>query len=158
MAEPNGDDGGEDLSLIRALAGVLEETGLTEIEIERAEVRVRVARTAAAYATYEAPPRAPAAPAAGASPTPAEPSQAPAGPPAGAVSSPMVGTVYVCPSPGAAPFVTVGQSVREGETLMIVEAMKTMNPVVAPRSGSVTSILVRNEQPVEFGETLLTIE
>lgn len=155
MAEPVDVQGGQDLSLIRALAGVLEETGLSEIEIERSDVRVRVARTLTqTVAAYEPVPRAEVRPAA----APAAPVAAVSGPPAGAVPSPMVGTVYLTPSPGASPFVTVGQSVREGETLMIIEAMKTMNPVVAPRAGVVTSILVRNEQPVEFAESLLTIE
>ncbi len=158
MAEPEGDDGDRDLRLIRAMAGVLDETGLTEIEIERNDVRVRVARsvTTAAVASV-APPAAPA-PTPAPAPAAAEASQAPAAPPSGAVPSPMVGTVYLSPSPGSAPFVSVGQNVREGDTLMIVEAMKTMNPVVAPRGGAVTSILVRNEQAVEFGEPLVTIE
>ncbi|MEO1015892.1 MAG: acetyl-CoA carboxylase biotin carboxyl carrier protein [Pseudomonadota bacterium] len=159
MAEPDGDDGGKDIHLIRALAGVLDETGLTEIEIERNDVRVRVARTAAM--TIAAPAAIEASPAQSLpapAPAAAEASQAPAAPPAGAVPSPMVGTVYLSPSPGSAPFVSVGQNVREGDTLMIVEAMKTMNPVVAPRAGAVTAVLVRNEQAVEFGEPLLTIE
>ncbi|MEM1397783.1 MAG: acetyl-CoA carboxylase biotin carboxyl carrier protein [Pseudomonadota bacterium] len=159
MSKPKQEDTSDDLTLIRSLAGVLDETGLTEIEIERNDVRVRVARGGAPMAvSYDATPQRPQPPEPQVDlPAATEPAAASA-PPPGSVTSPMVGTVYLSPSPGAAPFASVGSSVKEGDTVMIIEAMKTMNPVVAPRSGSVTSILVRNEQPVEFGEPLLTIE
>lgn len=153
----------EEILWIRELAGILDETGLSEIEIEKADVRVRVCRAVAPVAAIAAPPvvHAPA-PAPAAEPTSghaAPPGSAAAkdGPPAGAVTSPMVGTIYLTPSPGAEPFAKVGDQVAEGQTLMIVEAMKTMNPVSAPRAGTVKEILVRNEQPVEFGEPLIVI-
>ena len=145
---------------IRELAGILEETGLTEIEIEKNEVRLRVSRqggasqivaAAPAPAVVAAPAAAPAAPAS------AAPSSGAADHP-GAVKSPMVGTAYLSPSPGAEPFVKEGGTVTEGQTIMIVEAMKTMNPITAPRSGSVTKVLVSDAQPVEFDEPLLIIE
>ena len=146
---------------IRELAGILEETGLTEIEIEKHDVRLRVSRQGGASQVVAAAPvaaaPAPAAVAPAAAPAPAAPSSAGAEHP-GAVKSPMVGTAYLSPSPGAAPFVTEGASVTEGQTVMIVEAMKTMNPITAPRSGSVTKILVSDAQPVEFDEALLIIE
>lgn len=142
---------------IRELAGILEETGLTEIEIEKDNTRLRVSRQGglAAYAA-PAPAAAPAAtPAASSSPAAAS---APAESHPGAVKSPMVGTAYLSPSPGADPFVREGAQVSEGQTLMIVEAMKTMNPIAAPRSGKVTKIIVSDAQPVEFDEPLLIIE
>lgn len=146
---------------IRELAGILEETGLTEIEIEKNDVRLRVSRQGGASQVVAAAPvaaaPAPAAVAPAAAPAPAAPSSAGAEHP-GAVKSPMVGTAYLSPSPGAAAFVTEGASVTEGQTVMIVEAMKTMNPITAPRSGSVTKILVSDAQPVEFDEALLIIE
>lgn len=143
---------------IRELAGILEETGLTEIEIEKNEVRLRVSRqgapaapvVAAAPVLAAAPAAAPAAPAAATAPASADHP--------GAVKSPMVGTAYLAASPGAEPFVTEGASVREGQTILIVEAMKTMNPITAPRSGTVTKVLVSDAQPVEFDEALLIIE
>lgn len=142
-----------DSSAIRELAELLSETGLTEIEIEQGGSRLRVARQVTA--SYVADPgmrmAAPAAPAADAAPA------KPKGPPAGAVPSPMVGTVYVAPEPGKPPFVKVGDKVSEGDTLLIVEAMKTMNPIAAPRSGTVTEICVSDAEPVEFGQTLLVI-
>jgi len=141
-----------DKDAIRELAALLEETGLSEIEIEDDDKRLRVSR-----ATTPAP--APAAPAA---PTPAA---SEAGPEpenwtshTGAVTSPMVGTAYVAPEPDAAPFVQVGDEVAEGQTLLIVEAMKTMNPIPAPWAGKITRILVENAAPVEFGEVLMVIE
>lgn len=142
-----------DAEAIRALSELLTETGLTEIEIEQNGGRIRVARGIAAPA-MAAPPLS-AAPA----PHPAVPSAAPvaAGPQAGAVTSPMVGTVYAASEPGKPPFVTLGQPVKEGETLFIVEAMKTMNPILAPRSGTVKEICVENGTPVEFGQTLLIL-
>lgn len=144
---------------IRELAGILEETGLTEIEIEKNEVRLRVSRQGGASQVAAAAP----APAVAAAPAPAPVAAAPAASPGaadhpGAVKSPMVGTAYLSPSPGAEPFIKEGGSVAEGQTIMIVEAMKTMNPITAPRSGSVTKILVSDAQPVEFDEALLIIE
>ena len=141
---------------IRELAGILEETGLSEIEIEKNDVRLRVARQVGGVlpAALAAAP-APAAPAA-----PAVPADAPApgSDHPGAVKSPMVGTAYLSPSPGAAPFVSEGGQVKEGQTVMIVEAMKTMNPITAPRGGVVAKVLVSDAQAVEFGEALLIIE
>jgi acetyl-CoA carboxylase biotin carboxyl carrier protein len=142
---------GIDASTIRELASLLDETGLTDIEIEQSGSRIRVSRQAASGAAHHvvaAP--APAAPEAHAAP-------AHKGPPAGAVPSPMVGTVYVAPEPGKPPFVKVGDSVKEGDTIFIIEAMKTMNPIVAPRSGRVAEVCVHDAQPVEFGQSLLVI-
>lgn len=142
---------------IRELAAILDQTGLTEIEIQKPDMRVRVSRSspAAAFAYAPAAATAPATPA-GKPPAAAE--TKPAGPPAGAVTSPMVGTIYLSPSPGADAFVKVGDKVAQGQTLMIVEAMKTMNPIAAPRAGAVKQILVRDAQPVEYGEALIVIE
>jgi acetyl-CoA carboxylase biotin carboxyl carrier protein len=139
-----------DAAAIRELAKLLDETKLTEIEIEQGGLRLRVARGAAAVM---APAPAPAATAPAAPAAPAKPS----GPPAGAVPSPMVGTVYVSPEPRKPAFVSVGSTVKEGDTLMIVEAMKTMNPILAPRGGKVTEICIENGQPVEFGQSLLIL-
>jgi acetyl-CoA carboxylase biotin carboxyl carrier protein len=140
-----------DADAIRELAELLGETGLTEIEIERNGARIRVARHA--VATMAPPVAAPVAHAAAAS----EPPTTHKGPHPGAVPSPMVGTVYVSPEPGKPPFVKVGDEVKEGDTLLIVEAMKTMNPITAPRSGKIHEICVTDAQPVEFGQTLLII-
>jgi acetyl-CoA carboxylase biotin carboxyl carrier protein len=144
---------GIDAAAIRELADLLGETGLTEIEIEQNGSRIRVSRQATQTVAHA--PMAPSATAPAASPA-----EAPAthkGPPAGAVPSPMVGTVYVAPEPGKPPFVKTGDTVKEGDTLFIVEAMKTMNPIAAPRSGKITEICVHDAQPVEFGQTLLVI-
>ncbi|WP_414710298.1 acetyl-CoA carboxylase biotin carboxyl carrier protein [Pseudorhodoplanes sp.] len=140
-----------DEDMIRGLAKLLDETGLTEIEIERDGQRIRIGRTARAVnvAAPAAPAVAAAAPAAQAT----DPSKHP-----GVVPSPMVGTAYLAPSPGARPFVDVGQAVKAGDTVMIIEAMKTMNQIPAPRGGTVTQILVEDGQPVEFGEALMIIE
>jgi acetyl-CoA carboxylase biotin carboxyl carrier protein len=140
--------------LIRSLAELLNETGLTEIEIEQNNLRVRVAR-AAAIVNHHAPFAAYAPPAA-ASVTPLAHSTLENHP--GVVTSPMVGTAYRAPEPGAANFVEVGSAVREGDTLLIVEAMKTMNQIAAPRGGVVKRIIVENGQPVEYGEPLMIIE
>lgn len=148
--------------MIRELAELLNDTGLTEIEIEKSGLKIRVARSvtvsAAAYAP--APPShnsapAPATPAPVAAPAPiaADPSKHP-----GAVKSPMVGTAYRSPEPGAATFCEVGSKVTQGETVLIIEAMKTMNQIAAPRSGTVTAIFFENSHPVEYGEVLLIIE
>lgn len=145
-------DGAEpDRDLIRDLAALLDETGLTEIEWTRGDRTVRVARQPAAAppAVAAAPAREEAAPAADA----ADPASHP-----GAVLSPMVGTAYAAPEPGAAPFVEVGVRVSEGQTVLIVEAMKTMNPIPAPRSGTVRRILVSDGAPVEYGEVLMIVE
>ncbi len=139
-----------DEDTIRGLARLLDETGLTEIEIERGGERIRIGRKARSVQV--------AAPAAvAAAPLVASPVGEPAKHP-GAVPSPMVGTAYLAPSPGARPFVDVGQAVKAGETVLIIEAMKTMNQIPATRSGTVTQILVEDGQPVEFGEILMIIE
>lgn len=144
-----------DTSLVRELAEMLGETGLTEIEVEDGDRKIRVSRGGGvAMAAAPAPQTAPAAPAAPASP--AEPA-APEADTAGAMKSPMVGTVYLAPEPGASDFVTVGDSVKEGQTLLIVEAMKVMNPITADKAGTVKSILVENAQPVEFDQPLIVI-
>lgn len=145
-----------DVKLVRQLAELLNDTSMTEIEVETEECKIRVARTVqAAAVSYAAAPVA--APAASAPAAPAAPAAAPADHP-GAVKSPMVGTAYLAASPEAAPFVNVGDSVKEGDTLIIIEAMKVMNPIVAPRGGKVTQMLVANGQPVEFDQPLVVIE
>jgi acetyl-CoA carboxylase biotin carboxyl carrier protein len=141
-----------DHELIRDLANLLTETGLSEIEIEQHGLRVRVGRTISVAA---------AAPAAAVTPTVAStavPAAPDLGSHPGAVISPMVGTAYRAAAPGEAPFVEIGQQVRAGQTLLIVEAMKTMNQITAPRAGTVRQILVEDGQPVEFGEPLLIVE
>jgi acetyl-CoA carboxylase biotin carboxyl carrier protein len=141
-----------DAELVRKLAALLDETGLTELEYATNALRVRVAKNHAGAVTVAAP-----ATAAAPSVAPRAAAAAPAEHP-GAVISPMVGTAYCAPEPGAAPFVKVGDTVRQGQTLLIIEAMKVMNPVAAPRAGTVTEIMVRDAQPVEYGEVLLVIE
>ena len=143
-----------DTRLVRKLAGILKETDLTEIEVERGDLRIRVARELT-VAAAPAPAAAPAAPVA----APAAVAEAAKAEHAGeAIPSPMVGTVYLQPQPGAEPFIRVGAVVVEGQTLLIVEAMKTMNPIPAPRGGKIVEILVADSQPVEFGEPLVVIE
>jgi acetyl-CoA carboxylase biotin carboxyl carrier protein len=143
-----------DQSLIRELAALLNETGLTEIEIERDDTRIRVARSAAPAVIHAPMPASGPAPAAKAeAPAPADLASH-----AGAVVSPMVGTAFRSPEPGAKPYVEVGDKVREGQTLLIVEAMKTMNQIPAPRAGTVLNIMVEDGQPVEYGEPLMIIE
>ena len=143
---------GVDQELIRQLAGLLKETELSEIEIETDNLKLRVSRQVQQVSAHFAP--APAAPtAAAAAPAPADAASHP-----GAVASPMVGTAYLAAEPGTPPFVTVGSTVKEGQTVLIIEAMKTMNHIPAPRSGKVSAILVEDGQPVEFGEPLLVIE
>lgn len=146
--------------LIRELAELLNDTGLSEIEIEKSGLKIRVAKelhiTTAAPMAYAAQPAHPAAAASAASdgaPKAADPAKHP-----GAVKSPMVGTAYRSPEPGAALFCEVGSKVNQGDTLLIIEAMKTMNQIPAPRSGTVTAILFENAQPVEYGEPLIVIE
>jgi acetyl-CoA carboxylase biotin carboxyl carrier protein len=148
---------GVDQQLIRDLAGILNDTNLTEIEVELGDLKVRVARhspTVHAYAP--APAAAPqAAPSGALSPAAAAPAPDLS---KNAVLSPMVGTAYLAPSPDAKAYVEVGQSVREGQTVLIIEAMKTMNQIPSPRSGTVTAILVEDAQPVEYGMPLIVIE
>jgi acetyl-CoA carboxylase biotin carboxyl carrier protein len=144
-----------DHELIRELARLLDETGLTEIEFERDGQRVRVARQAqiAAPAPLRSPSAEAPAPVAASEEMPFDPAKHP-----GVVTSPMVGTAYVGPEPSARPFVEVGSRVRVGDTLLIVEAMKTMNQIPSPRAGTVIQILIEDGQPVEFGEPLMIIE
>ena len=151
------EDKRDDSALIRELALLLDETSLTEIEVERAGLRVRVARNisiAASVPTMVAP----ASPAAVAAATAAPSAAADLAKHPGVVPSPMVGTAYWAPEPGAKPFVEVGTKVSAGQTLLIIEAMKTMNQIPSPRAGTVTQILVEDGQPVEFGEPLVIIE
>ena len=149
-----------DKKAIRELAELLRDNDLSEIEIEEGDRRIRVARSLGGEA-QAVPVYAPAAPVSAptaAQPTPAQtamPGSEPVAP--GTVTSPMVGTVYVAPEPGAAAFVKVGDTVSEGQTLLIVEAMKTMNPIPAPKSGTIKSIQITDGQPVEFGQPLLVI-
>ncbi len=143
--------------VVRTLAAILTETGLTEIEIEGKEGRIRVARTPAAVTASVPAAAAPVAtPVAAAVPT-ATPAADEAQHP-GAVTSPMVGIAYLAPEPGAAPFVAVGQAVSAGQTVMLIEAMKTFNQIKAPRSGTVARVLVAAGSPVEFGQPLMIIE
>ena len=146
----------DDAAMIRELALLLDETSLTEIEIERAGLRIRVARNisiAAAMPASMVPAAVPAAPAVTAAAAVADIAQH-----AGMVPSPMVGTAYWASEPGAKPFIEVGSKVSVGQTLLIIEAMKTMNQIPSPRAGTVTQILVEDGQPVEFGEPLVIIE
>ena len=144
---------------IRALAQILRETDLTEIELADKDSRVRVTRsvTIAAPVTYAAPAAAPAAPAAVLAPAVAAPAEIDASTP-GAVTSPMVGVAYLAPEPGAAPFVTLGARVAAGQTLLLIEAMKTFNQIKAPKAGTVTRILIEPGTPVEYGEPLMIVE
>ncbi|WP_210414188.1 acetyl-CoA carboxylase biotin carboxyl carrier protein [Luteithermobacter gelatinilyticus] len=146
-----------DQELIRDLAALLNETDLTEIEVEDGERKIRVARTATAVAAAAPVAPAPVA-AAPAAPTAESSAGSDLSSHPGAVTSPMVGTVYVAPEPGADPYIKVGDRVNSGDTLLIVEAMKVMNHIHAPKSGTVTQILVENGQPVEYGEPLVIIE
>lgn len=146
-----------DQDLIRELAALLKETELSEIEVEQDDFRVRIARNVGRAIEVSAPaPAAPAAPVS--SPAASAPSADEAGSHPGALKAPMVGTAYHSPAPGADKFVNVGDSVKAGQTVMIIEAMKTMNQIAAQKSGTVTAILVDDAQPVEFGEPLLIIE
>lgn len=148
--------GSIDAGVIRELAELLSETSLTEIEVEQHGLRIRVARQSSqVYAPAPAAMPAPApaaAPAAAEAPAPKRDGHAP-----GTVTSPMVGTVYTAPSPGADAFVKVGDHVKEGDTLLIVEAMKTMNPIVAPKGGTVKEICIADAEPVEFGQALIVL-
>ncbi len=150
---------GVDQQLIRDLAGILNDTNLTEIEVELGDLKLRVSRHAAPVNAFALPQAAAYAPAA---PAPAAAAAAPAAATVdaskNAVPSPMVGTAYLAPAPDAKPFVEVGQKVTQGQTLLIIEAMKTMNQIPSPRAGTVTAILFEDAQPVEFGEPLVVIE
>ena len=161
MAKAPKASAGADTSLVKALADILDDAGLAELEYETEAVTVRLSRVSGnmAPAMPVAPVAAPAAPvgeAASAASTAATPADAAAHP--GAVTSPMVGTAYTSPEPGADAFIEVGSAVKKGQTLLIVEAMKVMNPITAPKDGTVSQILVQNAQPVEFGEALVIIE
>lgn len=155
MAKDTKDKLGSEHELIRELAELLNDTGLSEIEIERAGLKIRVARHLTVTAVAPTPSSLAQAPALGVA-VAAGPVEAANHP--GAVKSPMVGTAYRAPEPGAPPFVEVGTRVTEGQTLLIIEAMKTMNHIPAPRSGTVTQVLIESGQPVEFGEPLVVIE
>ena len=154
MAAKSGNEDGMqvDTKLVRELADMLSETGLSEIEVEDGTRKIRVSRmmTAVAVAAPTAAPMAApaAAPAVDAGPPP---------PPANAMKSPMVGTAYLSPDPEAAPFVTVGQTVNAGDTVLIIEAMKVMNPIIAANAGTVTAIFVESGQPIEFDQPLMVI-
>jgi acetyl-CoA carboxylase biotin carboxyl carrier protein len=145
-----------DTALIETLAELLQRTGLTEIELAEGDSRIRVARqlqSVMASVPAVVPASAPSGPAASAESAAGAAEEHP-----GAVRAPMVGTVYLTPEPGAPPFITVGAEVREGQTLLIIEAMKVMNPLRAARSGRIAKLLVANGDPVEYGELLLIIE
>ncbi|GAA5619762.1 acetyl-CoA carboxylase biotin carboxyl carrier protein [Brucella anthropi] len=146
-----------DKETIRDLADILNETDLTDIEVEHGDLRIRVSRkvTVQAAATVM-PAAAPVAVAAAPAAAAAEPTKADLS--KNAVPSPMVGTAYLAPAPGARNFIEVGAQVKEGQTLLIIEAMKTMNQIPAPRAGTVKAILIEDAQPVEFGEPLVVIE
>ncbi|WP_057883583.1 acetyl-CoA carboxylase biotin carboxyl carrier protein [Tsuneonella troitsensis] len=144
-----------DTKLVRELAELLAETGLTEIEVEDGDRKVRVARGGVTMSAPMA--MAPAAPAAAAPSAAAPVAAEPSADVAGALKSPMVGTVYLTPEPGAAPFVKVGDTVSQGDTLLIIEAMKVMNPIAADKAGTIRAILVETAQPVEFDQPLVVI-
>lgn len=155
MTNKNADkNAGMNMELIRNMADILNETNLSDIELEQDGLRIRVSRTLSAAPQPAAVYAAPQLETAAAAPALAAQEYNPKN----TVTSPMVGTAYLAPAPGARSFVEVGQSVSEGQTLLIVEAMKTMNQIAAPRSGTVKAILVENEQPVEFGEALIIVE
>lgn len=143
----------DDVAYIRELAKILKETDLTEVEVGDGEKRFRVKREM----TVAAAPVVHAMAAPAAAPVAAAPAAAPSVAPTDAMTSPMVGTAYLSPKPGDPPFVKVGDSVKEGQTVLIIEAMKVMNPIKATKSGKVTDIIVKDAQPVEFGQALLVI-
>jgi acetyl-CoA carboxylase biotin carboxyl carrier protein len=146
-----------DTKLVRELAELLSETGLTEIEVEDGDRKIKVSRgLPAAVQQVAAPAPAPAAPASGPAPTPA-PAEPAAPDLSSAVRSPMVGTAYLHPEPGADPFIKVGDKVKAGDTLVIIEAMKVMNPITAPAAGTVKQILIENAQPVEYDQPLVVV-
>jgi acetyl-CoA carboxylase biotin carboxyl carrier protein len=146
-----------DEDLIRRLAAVLDDTGLTEIELEADDLRVRISRQAAAASAVAAPPPAAPAPAPSTAAVP-DPTKPVDSTDPSAITSPMVGVAYLREEPGAPQYVEIGATVREGQTLCLIEAMKTFNPLRSPRSGTVTRILVGDQSPVEYGEVLMTVE
>lgn len=161
MSEENKKNMHVDIELVRQLAAVLDETNLTEIEVEDGDRKVRVARkVSAAPVAYAAPAPIAAAPLAAAAVPASMPSDPASITPAheNAVKSPMVGTAYLAAEPGAKPFIAVGSQVKAGDTLVIVEAMKVMNPIAAPHGGTVKAILIENGQPVEFDQPLVVVE
>ncbi|MES1203033.1 MAG: acetyl-CoA carboxylase biotin carboxyl carrier protein subunit [Pseudomonadota bacterium] len=139
--------------LVRELAAILRDTGLTEIEVERGDLRVRISGASAGVFVPHAPAAATPAPVSAAVAPPADLRAHP-----GAVTSPMVGTAYLSPKPEEPPYAKIGDLVSEGQTILVVEAMKTFNPIPAPRAGRLTQILIANEQPVEYGQPLAIIE
>ncbi len=158
MTEDTGKEELIDVELVRKLADLLAESGLTEIEVERGGLRIKVARSLT-VTEVQTVPALPATAGLLAAPQPRPAAPAPEEEPRGElVKSPMVGTVYLQANPGDPPFVQLGASVAAGQTLMIIDAMKTMNPIPAPRAGRVLQILVDDEQPVEFGEPLVVLE
>jgi acetyl-CoA carboxylase biotin carboxyl carrier protein len=159
MSETNGSDGGMrvDTELVKKLARMLDENGLSEIEVEDGDRRIVVKRKLG-FAPVPAAAQAPAPATAPAPPPPAPSAETKPADHPGAVKSPMVGTVFLSAEPGAAPFVSAGTRVNEGDTLLIIEAMKVMNPIAAPRAGIVTQILVQDAQPVEYEQPLAIIE
>ncbi|MEO6113345.1 MAG: acetyl-CoA carboxylase biotin carboxyl carrier protein [Sphingomicrobium sp.] len=142
-----------DSALLRELAAMLSANDLTEIEVEDGDRKIKVRRDAAPVMAYAPAPAAAASVAA-----PAAEAAAPAKAPVDAVKSPMVGTAFLSPEPGAKPFITVGGPIKKGDTLMIIEAMKVMNPILAPKAGKITQILIADSQPVEFDQPLVVIE
>jgi acetyl-CoA carboxylase biotin carboxyl carrier protein len=159
MVPPEGDTDNAmrvDGALLRELADLLSANDLTEIEVEDGDRKIRVRREAAPVMAYAHAPAAAPAPAAAAPVATADAAAAPA--PMDAVKSPMVGTAFLSPEPGAKPFIAVGQPVKQGDTLLIVEAMKVMNPITSPKAGTVVQILVGDSQPVEFDQPLVVIE
>jgi len=147
-----------DPAAIRELAKILRETDLTEIELVESDSRIRVARQITVQAMAQVAAAPAAAPAALAAPLPSATAPEAEGPHPGAVTSPMVGVAYLAPEPGAAPFITTGSRVAQGQTLLLIEAMKTFNQIRAPKAGTVTRILIESGSPVEYGEPLLVIE
>jgi acetyl-CoA carboxylase biotin carboxyl carrier protein len=156
MSKPGAESDRPELSLIRTLAQILTDTGLTEIELEQKGTRVRVSRSVSATSVAVPANAAPPAPPAVQPPLSPAATNETAHP--GTVKSPMVGTAYLAPSPGAAAFIEEGTEVKQGQTLLIIEAMKTMNQIPAPRAGKVVRIFISNGQPVEYGEPLVAIE
>ena len=146
-----------DTALVKELAELLSANELTEIEVEDGDRKIKVKREGAPVMAYAPAPAAPA-PAAAAPASAAAAEVAPAAAPVDAVKSPMVGTAYLSPEPGAKPFIAPGQSVKAGDTLLIIEAMKVMNPITAPKAGKVAQILIGDAQPVEFDQPLVVIE